>query len=95
MSIRELIIFDKRNIRIEIDKNVQNENCAALRLGEECGERNPGQLVCGCSNIGLFNVVFLSLLLLLLLLLLLWFFVVVVVGNDGDSGNVLDAIVTT
>jgi len=28
-----------------------NENCAALRLGEECGERNPGQLVCGCSNI--------------------------------------------
>ena len=28
----------------------------ALRLGEECGERNPGQLVCGCSNIGLSTV---------------------------------------
>ena len=79
-------------MRIEIDKNVQNENCAALRLGEECGERNPGQLVCGCSNIGLSTGVFLSLLVLFLLLLLFLFFVV---GNDGDSGNLLDAIVTT
>ena len=23
-----------------------------LRLGDECRERKPGQLVCGCSNIG-------------------------------------------
>merc|ERR1719180_189090 len=25
--------------------------CLGLRLGQECTERNPGQLVCGCSNI--------------------------------------------
>ena len=56
----------KRIVRIKIDKNDQNENCVALRLGDECGERNPGQLVCGCSNIGLFTM-------LLLLLLTFWF----------------------
>jgi len=26
-------------------------DCLGLRLGDECRERNPGQLVCGCSNI--------------------------------------------
>ena len=67
LTIHDTSNVDKRIVRIKIDKNDQNENCAALRLGDECGERNPGQLVCGCSNIGLFTM------LLLLLLLTFWF----------------------
>ena len=34
--------------------NPDDQECLGLRLGEECRERNPGQLVCGCSNIGSF-----------------------------------------
>ena len=34
------------------DAHHYDQGCQGLRLGEECTERNPGQLVCGCSNIG-------------------------------------------
>ena len=28
------------------------QDCLGLRLGEECRERKPGQMICGCSMIG-------------------------------------------